>query len=87
MNEYGYVQVKIDGKPYLEHRLVMERLLGRKLRKGENVHHKNGIRNDNRPENLELWASVQPSGQRVTDLVAYAREILALYEDEVDLLT
>lgn len=52
-----------------EHVIVMEQKLGRYLQPGENVHHINGIRNDNRPENLELWNRPQPAGQRKSDLI------------------
>ena len=63
-----------------QHRVVMEEMLGRPLLPEENVHHKNGDRKDNRPENLELWSTSQPPGQRVEDKVMWAKEILALYE-------
>jgi hypothetical protein len=39
------------------------------------------VKDDNRPENLELWTRPQPSGVRASDAIAWAREILARYED------
>lgn len=60
----------------------MEEHLGRPLIAGETVHHKNGIRDDNRIENLELWSSSHPSGQRVTDLLQWAYELIDRYERE-----
>lgn len=88
-DRHGYKQIYCPENPnarkdgrVMEHVVVMSEHVGRPIRKGETVHHRNGIRDDNRIENLELWVSAHPRGQRVTDLVAFARDVLDRYEDE-----
>lgn len=78
----GYRIISVNGKAKKEHRHVMEQILGRPLLRSEEVHHRNGMRADNRPENLELWSTSQPPGQRVEDKTAWAIEWLRVYAPE-----
>lgn len=86
ITEDGYRQFHRSGHPsanasghLLEHRMIMAEMLGRTMFDHENVHHKNGARDDNRPENLELWSVSQPCGQRVDDKIAWMKEFLLQY--------
>lgn len=94
-NSEGYVILPIhtgkghpnaDAAGYiLEHRYVMANHLGRALLPQENVHHINGQKNENSIENLELWTKSQPPGQRVSDKIRWAKEILDLYGNDPSL--
>ncbi len=75
----GYRMRSVGYRGRYEHRIVMEAHLGRELLPHENIHHRNGDRLDNRIQNLELWSRQQPSGQRVTDKLRWAHELIHSY--------
>ena len=88
-NKSGYVVMHYPEHPnshkngsLFEHTYVMSEHLGRPLKPNENVHHINGVRDDNRIENLELWCSSQPSGQRVNEKQAFYVEFISGYNGE-----
>ena len=76
-NKAGYVQVYAPNHPradkhtgyVYEHILNYEKYHDLHIPKGWQVHHRNGVRHDNHPENLELWRNSHPSGQRPEDML------------------
>ena len=73
-NAAGYVIRFINGEKQSQHREVVMEMIGRPLHEWENVHHINGVKDDNRPENLELWVKPQPTGQRLEDIISWVVE-------------
>ena len=85
----GYIRVYVPSHPHAttngyayEHVVIMCEKLGRNLRSHENVHHINGDKKDNKPENLELWSTYQPYGQRIKDKLQWAYKIIEMYGNE-----
>ncbi len=83
--KWGHPNANSKGR-VLEHIMVYADHHNRRVEteNGENIHHKNGDKQDNRIENLEMWVTKQPKGQRPEDLVEWAVEIMNKYATEGD---
>ena len=81
LNSQGYIEIRFNNSYVKEHRYVYEQHYGIQLLPHQNIHHINGNRLDNRIENLELWDTSQPSGQRVEDKIKYYFELVEKYKD------
>ena len=86
VGRHGYIRLNIparDGQParkdVLEHRYVMEQMLGRELTDEETVHHRNGQKTDNRRINLSLRSGRHGPGGDVSAMIRWAHEIIAQY--------
>lgn len=82
VNSNGYVTIGRKGTMALEHRVVMAAMLGRALEDHETVHHINGDRADNRPENLQLRSGRHGKGvvHRCLDCGSYNVETVSIAE-------
>lgn len=65
-----------NGRYVPEHYVVMEKIIGHPVKKGERIHHRNGIKDDNRPDNLYLCAS-ESEHQRLEALISqFAKQLM-----------